>query len=132
MMFGQIAADVWGGVSSETIYDFASTLFGCYQMFRDEIIEWIPADDPETMGSADVADGKPRQAEHEINIGKPGKRKVMSQLSRATLWTFRHGWTWGIPWSKIKPYVPEHQRSLFARVYSERLYHPRTRKARLG
>lgn len=135
LLFGNIAEQTVGQVSAETIYDFAATLLGCYEMYREGIVEWVPADDPHVWSRDDTPDDLPNRAEHESFRSVTGQ-KTLGQLSPATVWTFRHGWTWGIPWSKIKRCVPPEMVSrkfgnkTLGRVYSERLYHPKTRGAR--
>lgn len=134
MLFGALALQTVGELDETTFYQFAETLFGCYEMYRDGIVEWIPADDPDVLGSEAVVDNRPRREAHEKSIGSG--HKVLGQMSPATVWTFRHGWTWGIPWSKIKRCVPPEMvsrkfgKKTLGRVYSERLYHPKTRGAR--
>lgn len=126
LLFGQMASDAVGGVSPETFAEFASVLLGCYEMFRAECVEWVPADDPETWRRDDEADDLPKPGTHQT----PHRNtKKMGQLDATTRWMFRQGWKDMIPWSKVKLRLPvefRHHRWV-ARMYSERLYHPQNR-----
>lgn len=135
LLFGQMAVEAVGGnVTHENVVTFASVLLGCYGMFRDQCVEWTPADDPDIEDSDVPHNDSPTRGRHEKPI--PGTRKdttgPLSTLPPGIRWTLYSAAEADMKWSAVKSQVPVQYRKRLMKPYAVLVYRRRSMKKKVS